>query len=125
MQSQKHLNIGIIGSYNHPNFGDQYLFNILYEWIREYDQSICMSIPWADRRRIQWPKEQIKIGGGWRSLLSSDLVIFAGGGYLGEPGQGVPYAMAKPEYLSRLERKLIFKHLPAFLGGDFFRDVFK
>ena len=122
MRSQKHLNIGIIGSYNHPNFGDQYLFNILYEWIREYDQSVCMTIPWADRRRVQWPREQIKVGGGWRSLLSSDLVIFAGGGYLGEPERGVPYEMAKPEYLSRIERKLIFRHLPTFLGGEFFRD---
>lgn len=122
MRSQKDLNIGIIGAYNHPNFGDQYLFNILYEWVREYDRSICMTIPWADRRRIQWPKEQIKVGGGWRSLLSSDLIIFAGGGYLGEPGRGIPYEMTKHEHLSRLERKLVFRHLPTFLGGEFFRD---
>ena len=122
MRSQKHLNIGIIGSYNHPNFGDQYLFKILYEWIREYDRSVFMTIPWADRRRIQWPGEQVKVGGGWSSLLSSDLVIFAGGGYLGEPGQGVPYDKSKPEYLSRLERKFIFRHLPGFLGGEFFRE---
>lgn len=122
MRSQKDLNIGIIGSYNHPNFGDQYLFNILYEWVREYDQSVRMTIPWADRRRIQWPKEQIKLGGGWRSLLSSDVVIFAGGGYLGEPGRRVPFEKTQPQYLSRLERTLIFRHLPTFLGGEFFRD---
>ena len=76
----KSIRIGVIGSYSHPNFGDQYLFNILYKWLKEFDEKIHVIVPWGDKEQIDWP-DGIIVGGGWKSLFSCDVIVFGGGGY--------------------------------------------
>ena len=113
---KKQKTLVVIGAYNHPNFGDQLLFNILYQWIKDLVPGVSVQVPWGDAQNIQWPSDVI-VGGGLRALLGCDAVIFGGGGYFGEPGSD---AIREPEQYTKLDKMGMALHLPKKFGGIYF-----
>jgi polysaccharide pyruvyl transferase WcaK-like protein len=80
------MKIGIIGSYAHPNFGDQLILQIMIKWIFEKYPAAEIVLPFAmDQYCDQFKgNDQIKYSGGFEELKKCDLAVFGGGGYLGE-----------------------------------------
>jgi len=108
--------IGIIGAFNHPNFGDQLLFNILHGWIKDTYPGLIVRVPWGDPKGIQWP-DDVLVGGGLKELLRCNVVVFGGGGYFGEPGIS---AIRGPNQYTRLDNIGMAMHLPKSFGGVYF-----
>ena len=48
--------------------GDQYLFNILYKWLKEFDEKIHVIVPWGDKEQIDWP-DGIIVGGAGKACF--------------------------------------------------------
>lgn len=118
MAELKKINIGIIGAYHHPNFGDQLLFNILSEWIWDRYPEAKINVPWGDSEEIEWPNGVV-VGGGLKVLLSCDAIIFGGGGYFGEPGEK---AQRKKNAYTTLDKVGCFFRLPEGFGGKYFGE---
>lgn len=116
------IRIGVFGAYGHPNFGDQLLFNILHGWLKEFNEQIRVIVPWGDKEHIDWPGDDVVVGGGWKDMFSCDAIVFGGGGYLGEPGKPSEGELPEPSEYSRLDRIGTALHLPRCLGGCYFGE---
>ena len=76
------MKISIIGSFQYPNFGDELLLEVIAGMIKDFTSDTEIHVPFChDGIKL---KANAVYGGKEASIKSSDLVIFGGGGYLGE-----------------------------------------
>jgi len=80
------MQVALHGSYYAENFGDVLLLALFNKWIRQAVPGCRVALPAA------LPEIRTHVGadpiGPTAGLLSSDVLIFGGGGYFGEPPEG-------------------------------------
>lgn len=74
----------IHGCYHNKNFGDILLLNLLSDYIRN-ELKLIPTSPWV--RKSQKVGLNCKRGKGWFDILSANIAIYGGGGYLVNGGQ--------------------------------------
>lgn len=78
--------ISIHGDYFRGNFGDHLLIQILVGWTRECLKGVRVNLPFCPEKY----KELLHADSiGEHGLHSASALVFAGGGYFGEPARGV------------------------------------
>jgi polysaccharide pyruvyl transferase WcaK-like protein len=80
------MNISVHGAYYITNFGDILLHRILVKWIREISPDIHINLPFCPLSNLR------DIGAdsvGQENAVGSKALIFAGGGYFGEPSKNI------------------------------------
>lgn len=90
--------IALHGSYHTDNYGDLLLLTIYRRWLLELQPSLSVLTPFLSR-----PAQRV-IGGsraGWRGVLAADALVYAGGGYFGEPSASPLWA-----------KRNLFRHVP-------------
>ena len=101
--------LGVLGYYNVHNFGDELLFQITYDWIKDILPEIEIIVPWGNPTLPIWP-EDVEVNGQWDALQCCDAVLFSGGGYFGDRGNQLHHLPMRYPFL---------KYLPFWLGGCF------
>jgi polysaccharide pyruvyl transferase WcaK-like protein len=79
------MQVSIHGSYYGNNFGDMLLLSLYVRWIRECTTNVTINLPLASATNRQLLGADTK--GIVKALFGGDALLYAGGGYFGEPEQ--------------------------------------
>lgn len=109
------MKLALHGAYFSTNFGDILLHRILVKWIREIDDSIHITLPLC-------PVSNLKTIGadsaGTGDGLDVDGLIFAGGGYFGEPARDVEaWTLRNFDRYLKIGLRAVDKRLPTAIIG--------